>query len=109
MDISELKQIADAAFDHIVYRKQLRERIQSGLLFTYNNGMFKATTELISFVSVWTSSRPLFLEDIHNNPIHIVDKEFFLQKCCDCYQEQMNAWHIEFEQSKKIRKGRDLV
>jgi hypothetical protein len=109
MDISELKQIADAAFDHIVYRKQLRERIQSGLIFTHNNGMFKATPELISFVSVWTSARPLFLEDIHSNPIHIADKEFFLQKCCDCYQEQMNAWHIEFEQSKKIRKGRDLV
>lgn len=108
MDISNLKEIADIAFDHALYRKQLRERIQASLVFTYNGGMFKATPELMSFVALWPIGDALFLEDVHGNPIRIPDSEFFLKKCRECYQEQMNAWHNEFERSKRIRKGRDV-
>lgn len=108
MDISNLKEIAETAFDHAVYRKQLRERIQTSLVFTYGNGMFKATPELITFVTAWPRSKQLFLEDIHSNPIKIPDPDFFLSKCVERYQEQMNAWHNEFESSKRIRKGRDV-
>lgn len=109
MDISELKQIADAAFDHIVFRKQLRERVQAELVFAYNGGLFKAAPELITFVSAWPKIRPLFLEDVHGNPIAVTDQELFLSQCMERYQTQMNAWHTEFEQARKIRKGRDLV
>ena len=108
MDISNLKEIAETAFDHAIYRKQLRERIQASLVFTYGNGMFKATPELMSFVALWPVGTELFLEDIHGNPIKILDSEFFLKQCRERYQEQMNAWHTEFESSKRIRKGRDV-
>lgn len=108
MDISNLKDIADRAFDHALYRKQLRERVQAALVFTYGNGMFKATPELIAFVTAWPRTNPLYLEDIHGNPILIPDPEFFLTRCRECYQVQMNAWHNEFEQSKRIRKGQDV-
>lgn len=107
MDISELKQIADAAFDHIVYRKQLRERIQAELVMTVNGGMFKITPELLAFVQTWPVDE-LYLEDIHGNPIKL-EKQTFLVRAQQHYQTVMNAWHIEFEQSRKIRKGRDLV
>lgn len=108
MDISNLKEIAETAFDHAVYRKQLRERIQASLVFTYGNGLFKATPELMSFVALWPTGDALFLEDVHGNPIKIPDPAFFLKKCRERYQEQMNAWYTEFESSKRIRKGRDV-
>ena len=108
MDISNLKEIAETAFDHAVYRKQLRERIQASLVITYNGGMFKVTPELMSFVALWPVGDELFLEDIHSNPIKVPDPEFFLKQCRERYQEQMNEWHMEFERSKRIRKGRDV-
>jgi len=107
MDISELKQLADAAFDHALYRKQLRERIQAELVMTANGGMFKITPELLAFVQTWPVEE-LYLEDVHGNPIKL-DKQTFLIRAQQHYQTVMNAWHIEFEQSKRIRKGRDLV
>ena len=106
MDISELKSLADAAFDHALYRKQLRERIQVDLIFTENGGMFKITPELLAFVQTWPVDE-LYLEDIHGNPIKL-DKQTFLVKAQQHYQTVMNAWHVEFEQSKKIRRGRDV-
>jgi len=107
MDISELKQLADAAFDHALYRKQLRERIQAELVMTVNGGMFKITPELLAFVQTWPVDE-LYLEDVHGNPIKL-EKQTFLIRAQQHYQTVMNAWHIEFEQSKRIRKGRDLV
>ena len=107
MDISDLKSLADAAFDHALYRKQLRERIQAELVMTVNGGMFKITPELLAFVQTWPVDE-LYLEDIHGNPIKL-DKQTFLIRAQQHYQTVMNAWHVDFEQSKRIRKGRDLV
>jgi hypothetical protein len=61
MDISNLKSIAETAFDHAVYRKQLRERIQAQLVLTDSGGMFKITPELIAFVKTWPVDE-LYLE-----------------------------------------------
>jgi hypothetical protein len=106
MDISDLKSLANAAFDHALYRKQLRERIQADLVFTENGGMFKITPELLAFVQTWPVDE-LYLEDIHGNPIQL-SKQTFLIRAQQHYQTAMNAWHIEFEKSKKIRRGRDV-
>ena len=106
MDISNLKDIADRAFDHALYRKQLRERIQAQLVLTKNGGMFKITPELIAFVKTWPVDE-LYLEDIHGNPIKL-DRQTFLVQAQQHYQTCMNAWHNEFEQSKRIRKGQDV-
>jgi hypothetical protein len=106
MDISDLKSLADAAFNHALYRKQLRERIQADLVFTENGGMFKITPELLAFVQTWPVDE-MYLEDIHGNPVQL-SKQTFLVRAQQHYQTTMNAWHIEFEKSKKIRRGRDV-
>ena len=106
MDISNLRSIADAAFDHAVYRKQLRERIQAELVLTDSGGMFKITPELIAFVKTWPVDE-LYLEDIHGNPVKL-DRQTFLVRAQQHYQTCMNTWHDEFERSKRIRKGRDV-
>ncbi len=106
MDISELKLLADAAFDHALYRKQLRERMQAELVFAQNGGLFKITPELLAFVQTWLTDE-LYLEDIHGNPIRL-DRQTFLVRAQQHYQTVMNQWHVEFENSKKIRRGRDV-
>lgn len=106
MDISNLKNIADAAFEHAVYRKNLRERVQAELIFTQNGGMFKITPELLAFVQTWPIDE-LYLEDMHGNPIKL-EKQTFLVRAQQHYQTVMNTWHNEFEKSKNIRKGRDV-
>ena len=106
MDISNLKEIAETAFDHAVYRKQLRERIQAELVLTDSGGMFKITPELIAFVKTWPVDE-LYLEDVHGNPVKL-DRQTFLVRAQQHYQTCMNAWHDEFERSKRIRKGRDV-
>lgn len=107
MQTNQLQTIANNSFDRETARLALRERIQNSLVFAFNGGMFKATPELISFITVWPATS-LYIEDIHCNPIHIVDKEFFLQKCQHHYQEQMNAWHNEYQELQKIRKGHNV-
>jgi hypothetical protein len=106
MDISDLKSLPDAAFDHALYRIQLRERSQADLIITQKGGMFKITPELLAFVQTWPVDE-LYLEDIHGNPIKL-DKQTFLVRAQQHYQTVMNAWHVEFEKSKTIRRGRDV-
>lgn len=106
MDISELKNFADSAFDYAQFRKSLRERMQARLVLTQNGGMFCITPELIAFVKTWPADE-LYLEDMHGNPCRL-DRQTFLVQAQQLYQEVMNEWHQEFEKSKKIRKGRDV-
>lgn len=108
MDIQPLKDLAERRFDHAAYRLRLREQIQTRLIVTHAGGMFKATPELISFVSLWDPRNPdLYLEDIHGNPVKC-NREVLKRDLEEAYQYAMNSWHQEFENSKKIRKGKDI-
>ena len=84
----------------------LSERIEQQLLITHNGGLFKATTELISFLSVWDADE-LYLSDMYNTPVEINRNEL-LTELKQRYQSVMNEWHCEFEQLKKLRRGKDL-
>jgi hypothetical protein len=84
----------------------LSERIEQQLLITHNGGLFKATTELISFLSVWDADE-LYLSDMYNTPVKINRNEL-LTELKQTYQSVMNEWHCEFEQLKKLRRGKDL-
>lgn len=101
MKPDELKALADAKFKHAVFRKNLRERIEAQLAVAHNGGLFKASPELISFLSCW-SDNELFLEDQYKNPIKC-DRVKLLEQVKEAYQYAMNTWHTDFENSKKIR------
>ena len=79
--------------------KLLKEKYQAKLIFAYNGGMFRATPELLAFVHTWPINE-LYLQDLYNNPVE-VDKQVFLVRLQQHYHEQMNAWHVEFEQLSK--------
>ena len=90
------------ATDYQTNKQILREKIQTDLHFAYNGGLFKATPELIGFISVW-DAETLYLEDTYQNPIE-VNREEMLSLCKSHYQMVMNTWHIQHEELKRARK-----
>lgn len=96
--INQIKQ----ATDYQTNKQILKEKIQTDLLFAYNGGLFKVSQELIAFLNSWDCDE-LFLEDTYNNPIKI-NRQELLDLCKQHYQQVMNAWHIEHEELKRIRK-----
>jgi hypothetical protein len=102
MNIESLKNLADERFNHALYRKNIKERIEPQLVVTHNNGLFKATQHLIAFLNAWDDGE-IFLEDEYNNPIKC-DRLKLLSELKEAYQFAMNQWHNDFESSKKIRK-----
>ena len=83
-------------------KQALKEKILTDLHLPYAGGLFFIDINLLAFLATWPSDE-LYLEDIYGNPIHIMKQEL-LDKARQHYQTVMNAWHIEHEQLKRIRK-----
>jgi hypothetical protein len=106
MDIEKLKTLADSKFNHSLFRKNLRERIDTQLAVTHNGGLFKASPTLISFLHCWDDDE-LVLEDLYQNPIKC-NRTKLLADLKQAYQFALNAWHVDFEDSKKVRNAAQL-
>jgi len=105
MQVEKLQEISNQAFDRENARLSLRERMQTNLVMPANGGLFKITPELLAFVKSWPVDE-LYLEDVHGNPVQI-DRQTFLVQAQQHYHTVMNAWHNEYQELQKIRKGRD--
>jgi len=106
MDIQNIKNLADTAFNHSVHRKNLKERAESKMAVAHNGGMFKASMELYTFLRVWDEPH-LYLEDMYGNPVQVDQKEL-LAKVTEAFMYAMNDWYVEFAKAKLIRKGSDV-
>ena len=102
MTLENIVQEIRQATDYQTNKRILREKIQTDLHFAHAGGLFKSTPELIAFLSAWTVDE-LILEDTYNNPIKVSRQEL-LKLCQQHYQMAMNAWHIQHEELKRIRK-----
>lgn len=100
--INEIVDQIRQATDFQINRRLLKEKIMADLHLPYNNGLFKISPQLIAFVSTWPNEE-LFLEDSYENPIPITRTEF-LNLAIQHYNTQMNLWHSQYEQIKRIRK-----
>lgn len=100
--INQLVDQIRQATDYQTNKRILREKTQTDLCFAYNNGLFKASAELIAFLHCWDSDE-LYLEDNYQNPIK-VDRVELLKLSQQHYQLAMNTWHIQHEELKRARK-----
>lgn len=100
--VTELVTEIQQATDFQVNKTILREKIQTDLHVTHNGGLFKVTTDLISFLSIWDQDT-LYLEDTYQNPIE-VNRVELLTVCKQHYQQVMNTWHQHHAELRKIRK-----
>ena len=102
MNTDQLITHARSRFDHVAARRVLREKYQAKLTFAHKGGMFKAGPELLTLLHSCPVEDEVVIEDLYGNPIKIDPLE--LQHLTHSrWQEQMNAWLVEYEELNKNR------
>ena len=85
-----------ARFDYEASRKLLKEKYESKLIFAYNGGMFKASPEYMTFLTMYGDNL-IVLKDLYENPVEVqADELLTIMK--RRYKEQTTAWLIEFSE-----------
>lgn len=95
MDTDALISHSRARFDHETAKRVLREKYQSRMIFAANGGMWRAGPELLCVLDQ-CSGESVVLEDLYQNPVRISVAELQSQTQ-QRWQEQMNAWLLEYE------------
>lgn len=101
-EINQLVEQVKTATNLQINKQILREKILTDLHVPFNGGLFLVKPESIAFLQAWDSDE-LYLEDVHSNPIK-VNRQELLKLFKEQYQKVMNAWHVQYESIKKIRK-----
>ena len=104
MDTDKLSQRIRKRFDHNQAKRVLREKYQAKMIFAHDGGMWNAGPALITECNLCIANgctQPVLL-DTHNNPVK-VDAEELKILALQRWQEQLNAWHAEYESLKQER------
>jgi hypothetical protein len=102
MDTDNLITHGRTRFDHAAAKRTLKEKYQGKLTFAYRGGMWKAGTELNATIFTCGRIGEVVLLDLYENPIKINTKEL-MALSQERFNEQMNAWHIEYEELNRNR------
>jgi hypothetical protein len=101
MNTDELIAHGRARFEHASARRTLKEKYQAKLTFAHSGGMWKAGPELINTLNLCPWDDAVIL-DLYENPVRIAPIE--LKKLAEQrWQEQMNAWLVEYEELNNNR------
>ena len=101
MNTDDLIAYARARFDHAAARRTLKEKYSARMLFAYQGGMFRAGPELQTTLLTCPGLDAVIL-DLYENPVKINTREL-LSLSQQRWQEQMNAWLVEYEQTNQQR------
>ena len=102
MDTNALVAHARARFDHVAAKRLLKEKYQARMVFGYNGGMFRAGPDLLALLQSIPTQDNVVIADLYENPIKVNPLEM-QHLAFDRWQEQMNAWLVEYEQLNKNR------
>jgi hypothetical protein len=102
MDTNALVAHARARFDHVAAKRLLKEKYQARMVFGYNGGLFRAGPELLTLLHACPVEDNIVVLDLYDNPVKVNPLE--LQHLAqDRWQEQMNAWLVEYNELSKKR------
>ena len=101
MDKDALISHVRARFDHESQRRILREKYEAKMLFAHAGGMWRAGPDLQTTLLTCPDSQAVIL-DLYENPVKVTVAEL-MQLSQQRWQEQMTAWHVEWEQLRKKR------
>ena len=101
MDTETLVAHARARFDHAAARRVLKEKYQSRMVFAHAGGMWCAGPELQTTLLTCPDGEAVIL-DLYENPVKINTRELFAQSQ-QRWQEQMNAWQVEWQELNQKR------
>ena len=102
MNTDELISHGRARFEHAAARRTLREKYQGKLTFAYRGGMWRAGPELNATILTCGRIGEVVLPDLYENPVKIDTKEL-MALSQERFNEQMTAWHIEYEELNRNR------
>ena len=101
MNTDNLIAHARSRFDHAAAKRTLKEKYSARMLFAYHGGMFRAGPELQTTLLTCPGTDAVIL-DLYENPVKINTREL-LSLSQQRWQEQMNAWLAEHEQTNQQR------
>jgi hypothetical protein len=101
MDTNALIAHSRARFDHAVAKRILKEKYQARMLFAYAGGMWRAGPELLTMLATCPDESAVLL-DLYDAPVRIDVRELELA-AQQRWQEQMNAWLVEYETNNQTR------
>jgi hypothetical protein len=102
MDTDQLIAYSRARFEHEAARRTLREKYQAKLTFAHAGGMWQAGPELNCTIFTCGRIGEVVLEDLYGNPVKVDTKEL-MTLSQERYNEQMNAWLVEYTELNQNR------
>ena len=93
---------ARARFDHVAARRVLKEKYEAKMLFAHTGGMWRAGPELQCVLLSCAQDKDVVLLDLYETPVRVNVPELFA-KAHERWQEQMNAWQVEWEKLNQKR------
>jgi len=102
MDTNDLINHARARFDHAAARRVLKEKYQAKMLFAYRGGMWRAGPDLHGMIFTCGRMGETVLPDLYENPT-LIDTKELMALSQERWNEQMTAWHHEYEELNKKR------
>jgi hypothetical protein len=100
MNTDELVSHSRARFEHEAARRTLREKYQAKFTFAYAGGMWQAGPELLTVLKLCSSEAVIL--DLYENPVRVNAEELY-ELAVTRWQEQLNAWLVEYEQLNRNR------
>jgi hypothetical protein len=101
MDTKTLISEAKARFNHNSAKAQLKEKYDGKFIIAEQGGLWKATPELISFLSAMDDNF-IVLIDNFNNPVQ-VNRDQLLVVLKDTYSKVMVEWYKEWKEIETNR------
>jgi hypothetical protein len=101
MDTKQLINDVKARFKHNSAKQYLKDKYQAKLLVAHQGGLWKATPELLGFLSISDRTHGVIL-DAYENPIR-VDINQLQKKLRETYNTVMEEWHKELTELEKNR------
>lgn len=106
MQIEELQDKANLAYDRELAKRNIKNQMQSRLTVVFNGGVFSVTKEQINFLDLLGSQEVVLLDD-YEIPIK-VNAFDLLKVMFRRYHEVMNEWHLAYEEQSKVRSARHV-
>lgn len=95
MDTDQLISHSRARFEHEAARRTLREKYQAKFTFAHAGGMWQAGPELLTTLKCCAGTA--IIVDLYDNPVKVNVEELY-ELALQRWQEQLNAWLVEYEQ-----------
>lgn len=101
MDTKQLLSEIKARFNHNVAKDYLKDKYDSKLIFAEQSGLWKASTELLTFLASSTDEHVIILDN-YQNPVK-VERTMLLAKTKEVYNNVMSEWLDEWKQLESKR------